>query len=451
MTTQTPSFDKDMKQAIKKNLSRYPDYAMHFYYTEWETSFLRFYHSQTNYNIHKQDISLRGIIEKDNKKMEFSLSHPDESALQKAVSDTVQALHQLPPDNDWHSFEDDTQVFEYSDYPDSVAAVSLDRKIAILDRLARMAEPYDFEIYGIFICSKVQTRIINTQGLDKLTYQSPVMLEVKAVSRKNMVTVIDAFGGDSLEGFDLEAFSSRFEKKIKHATLDVVDVEAGEYDVILAPYAMQEFMSYLGYSFYDSTLDQGMSFVQDKQGRKIFPASISLSSRPHHPRLINVPYNGDGHYAPDLDLIRDGVFKEFVVDHYYSHKLKLKKNGSVGNQALVMDSGNSSLEDMFKSIKKGLYISNLHYMNFINQKETSVTGITRDGTFLIEDGRITKVVNNLRYTMKITDILNHTALIENKQYVVPQSSNYNRFTLMSGLMPHVLTRGFKISSSTHTI
>lgn len=125
-------------------------------------------------------------------------------------------------------------------------------------------------------------------------------------------------------------------------------------------------------------------------------------------------------------------------------------NGASGS-ALIMETGDASRDEMIASIKKGLYISSLHYMNFINQKETSLTGLTRDGTFLIEDGKITKVVNNLRFTEKICDILNGITAIENTSYTVPFSSNYGEFGIGSVKMPHVKVTGFKISSSTKTI
>ena len=128
----------------------------------------------------------------------------------------------------------------------------------------------------------------------------------------------------------------------------------------------------------------------------------------------------------------------------------MDKNGAEG-EALVMEIGDKELSEMIGSVKKGLYISSLHYMNFINRKETSITGLTRDGTFLIEEGKITKVVNNLRFTENISDIIKGITDIENKSYTIPYSSNYGEFGIYSARMPHVKVNGFKISSSTKTV
>ena len=139
------------------------------------------------------------------------------------------------------------------------------------------------------------------------------------------------------------------------------------------------------------------------------------------------------------------------MNHYYAHKLNRPKNGSVGVAALVMEPGSEPLEQMIAGVDRGLYIANLHYMNFINRKETSVTGLTRDGTFLIEKGKVVKVVNNLRYTVKISSVFEDLAAVGNDQQVVPNSDNYFEFDILAGLVPHILTKGFKISSSTRTI
>ena len=106
---------------------------------------------------------------------------------------------------------------------------------------------------------------------------------------------------------------------------------------------------------------------------------------------------------------------------------------------------------MIKSVKDGLYISSLHYMNFINMKKTTVTGLTRDGTFLIKDGKIVNVVNSLRFTESIDRILRNVLALENKAYTTAFSDNYGCFDITSIKAPHALIKGFRISSSTHTI
>jgi predicted Zn-dependent protease len=323
-------------------------------------------------------------------------------------------------------------------------------KIDILQKLADTAEKQGFKIFGTFICNYKRLYIINSNGVNKEEISSPIYFECKAVADKNMVTVLEVFGGEDFSYFNLEKFNSALETKMIAAKNDIIDVEAGMYDVVLAPRCVGEYLSAFAGSMHASSLDNGQSFFEGKIDKQVFPESITIKDSPHEPGMINLSYNYDGHLYQPTTIIENGVFKNFLVGNYYGRKLKMKKNGAEA-EALVMNTGDKTLEEMISGIKNGLYISSLHYMNFINQKETSVTGLTRDGTFLIKDGKISKVVNNLRFTVKISDVFQEIYAIENKSKTIPFSTNYGEFGIYSTKMPHVAVKNFQITSSTHTI
>ncbi|MCK5050281.1 MAG: TldD/PmbA family protein, partial [Candidatus Cloacimonetes bacterium] len=364
--------------------------------------------------------------------------------------DVLKLIDQLPEDPDFVDLEDDLSKSAEKEKANNIEKVSLSKKIEILEKFSTAVELYDFKIYGTFICNYRTLYIVNSNGLDKREISSPIYLECKAVNQKNEVTVLEAYGGERFENFKEEEFASNLVEKVKAATGEVVDVESGEYEVVLAPRCIGDYLLYLESSIYARSLDSKQSYFEGKIDQKVFPENVTITDDPNHPDLINFDYNGDGHIYKKLPIIEKGVFKNFFVDNYYGRKLKMDKNGAEG-EALVMDTGDKELSEMIGSVKKGLYISSLHYMNFINRRETSITGLTRDGTFLIEDGKITKVVNNLRFTENISDIIKGITDIENKSYTIPYSSNYGEFGIYSARMPHVKVNGFKISSSTKTV
>jgi len=433
-----------------KICEKYPQLKLNFHYKIWETDFLRFYQSQINYNISKTSISLSTTIYKEKKSYSFSIKNPTKELLQNKIDEVLELIDQLPEDPDFVDLEDDLSKSAEKEKANNIEKVSLDKKISILEKFSKAVEPYDFKIYGTFICNYRTLYIVNSNGLDKREISSPIYLECKAVNQENEVTVLEAYGGERFENFNEEEFSSNLVEKVVAATGEVVDVESGEYEVVLAPRCIGEYFMYLESSIHAQSLDSKQSFFEGKIDEKVFPENVTITDDPHHPDLINFDYNGDGHIYNKLPIIQNGVFKNFFVDNYYGRKLKMEKNGAEG-EALVMDTGDKELREMIGSVKNGLYISSLHYMNFINRKETSITGLTRDGTFLIEDGKITKVVNNLRFTENISDIIKGITEIENKSYTIPYSSNYGEFGINSARMPHVKVNGFKISSSTKTV
>ncbi len=428
----------------------YPQLKLDFHYKIWETDFLRFYKSQINYNISKTSISLSTTAYKGKKSYSFSLKNPTKEMLKNRIDDVLKLIDQLPEDPDFVDLEDDLSKTEEKEKINNIEKVSLDKKIEILKRVSKAVKPYDFKIYGTFICNYRTLYIVNSNGLNKREISSPIYLECKAVNQQNEVTILEAYGGENFDTFNEKDFISNLTQKVEVATGEIVDVEAGKYEVVLAPRCIGDYFQYLGSSIYAGSLDSKQSFFEGKINEKVFPENVTLTDNPKLPGLINFDYNDDGHIYNKMPIIENGVFKNFFVNNYYGHKLKMKKNGADGS-ALVMKTGDKNLTEMIGSIKKGLYISSLHYMNFINRKETSITGLTRDGTFLIENGKITKVVNNLRFTENISDIIKGITEIENKSYTIPYSSNYGEFGIYSAKMPHVKTKDFKISSSTRMV
>ena len=440
----------EFRNELVRICEQYPEFKFNFHYRNWETDFLRFYQSQTNYNISKTSITLSTTMYKGKKSYSFSLKDPTRVKLLEKIEEAEMIINKLPEDPDFIDLEDDLTKSTEKEKINNIEKVSLDKKIDILEKLAKAVEPFDFKIYGTFICNYKTLYIINSNGVNKREINSPIFLEVKAVSQKNEVTVLDAYGGENFNTFDVERFTKDLVTKVEAATGEIVDVEPGEYEVVLAPRCIGDYLMYLESSMTAHSLDSKMSFFEGKLNKKVFPENITITDNPEHPDLINFDYNHDGHIYKKLPLIEKGVFKNFMVDNYYGRKLKMKKNGAEG-AGLVMETGNKNREELIGSIKKGLYISSLHYMNFINRKETSVTGLTRDGTFLIENGKLTKAVNNLRFTEKISDVINGITDIENHSYTIPSSSNYGEFSIYSARMPHVKVKGFKISSSTRTV
>ncbi len=416
----------------------------------WSTDFLRFYHSQTNYNISKDNSSISVTLYKGKKSFNFQLDNPARDKIDAALREALEVIDKLPEDPDFVDLESDKTLAEPRKVPNNIEAIPLERKTRILANLAAAASMYDFHIFGTFVCNYVSQRLINSNGLDKSSLRSPIYLEVKAVHNGFQVTVLETFGGEDFKYFDEQAFTEDLVQKIKYCSNPIVDVEPGYYDVVLAPRCLAEFTQYLAYGMSARALDQHSSWFEGKQNEKVFPEHITIVDDPADPRMIRSDYGSNGHIYRFLPLVEAGIFRNFLCDNYYAHKTGLPKNGNRA-ACLKISPGNKTLEEMIGGIKRGLYISSLHYMNFINPRETSLTGLTRDGTFLIENGRVTNVVNNLRFTERIERILNNIVELEDHCATVPFSDNYESFDVETVKAPHARVKDFNVTSSTRTI
>jgi predicted Zn-dependent protease len=442
--------DMSVIEHLLSRLKANPDWKFQINITDWQTDFLRFYDSQINYNISKENSMLEVSVYKGKKSYSFSCDQPSVSIIDEAIDKTTSVIDRLPEDPDFIDVETDKTEKKPKIKPDNLANLPLDVKISILQKIGQAADEKGFDIFGTFICNKQQSRIINSNGLDKSQINLPIYFEVKAVRRTNQVTVLQTYGGEDFASFDLQEFISKLTQKMDFALFDVIDIKPGPYEVILAPRCIAELMLYLSGSMSARSYDQKTSCFENKLNHKVFPDYITITDDPDDLDIISFDYNSDGHVYRPLKLVEKGVFRNFMCNNYYAHKTGLPKNGNNGS-CLVLHYGDMPLPEMVKSVQNGIYVSSLHYMNFINQKETSVTGLTRDGTFLIEDGKITKVINNLRFTDKITRVFENIKALEDKSFTIPFSDNYGFFEISCAKAPHVWVSNFNITSSTRTI
>lgn len=442
---------EDLKKKLLDLIKDNPELKIEFLFREWETDFLRFFNSQTNYNISKKSIILDVTVCKGKKSLSFSISNPTLEAIEEKFTESLGIIDSVPEDPFFVDLEKDQRKTEELVKKNNIELLNLEQKIKILKEISEAVKPYKFNIYGTFICNYVISHLINSNGLDKTYYNSPIYFEIKAVSEVNQVTVLESFGSEDASKLNIKNIINSLSEKVKLASTEVVDVEPGEYEVILAPRCIGEYLAYyVGSSMTASSLDRKNTLLEGKLNEKIFPEHITLIDDPKDPFIVNFDYNSEGHLYATTPLIEKGVFKNFLVNNYYSYKTKLEENGAEAS-CLVMSTGDATLEEMVKSIKNGIYISSLHYMNFINVKESSITGLTRDGSFLIKDGKVTNIMNNLRFTVKISDIISNITQIENKSYTFAMSENYGEFSINAFRMPHVKVKNFKISSSTKTV
>lgn len=191
-------------------------------------------------------------------------------------------------------------------------------------------------------------------------------------------------------------------------------VEPGEWTVILEPPAFGELLSYLVGHFSAQSFDEGSSFCSDGLDRSYFTGSLTIWDDYTHPLAPGMPFDFEGQPKSRLPLVESGVVRNIVTDSYYAKKLERANTGHAlpapnawGPQALniVVAPGSKSTEELIAETTRGLLISRFWYIRTVDQKKTIVTGMTRDGTFLIEHGRIAGGVRNLRFNQSIVEAL----------------------------------------------
>jgi predicted Zn-dependent protease len=248
---------------------------------------------------------------------------------------------------------------------------------------------------------------------------------------------------------DFEAVAEEAVGKAKRSQ-NPAALEPGDYEVILEEYAVAEMLNYMSYLGMGAlAVQEGRSFMQFD--RQIMSPLVSIYDDGHDPQGIISPFDAEGVLRQRVDLIVKGVAKAVVYDSYTANREPGRHNTghSIGEQGevgpiplnLIIAAGNSSKEQMLKSIKRGLWVTRFHYVNPLVPDKAVLTGMTRDGTFLIENGEIVGPVKNFRFTQSAVEALNEVAAVSQNRMLLPSFGGGN-------LVPAIHCRKFSFNSAT---
>lgn len=226
--------------------------------------------------------------------------------------------------------------------------------------------------------------------------------------------------------FDAES-SSVAERSVMG--LNPQKIEPNKYNVILDNQAMSQMMFLLGNAASGRQVAIQQSFLAGKQGEQMFDPPITVLHDPHDPVLVSSrPLDAEGVASRKYSLVEDGFFKSYALDRVSAGRLNQTSNGSSFSlfntytmpfpYATKMSPGKTNREDLLSEVSSGLVVTNWHYTNFIDYNRGTITGMTKDGLFIVENGEIVGSARNLRFTESIPNLLSSIQLSQERVQVV---------------------------------
>jgi predicted Zn-dependent protease len=212
---------------------------------------------------------------------------------------------------------------------------------------------------------------------------------------------------------DVNAVSARAIDKAR-LSRNPVAIEPGRYTVILEPQAVGDLVQLIGFYADARSSDEGRSpFTKqgggNKIGEKIVDPRISISADPFDPMILSQPWDGDGLPLGKQVFIDKGVLTELYYSRFWAKKMSKQPTGAP--TSFIMSGGTTSLDDMIKSTPRGILVTRLWYLREVDPRTILYTGLTRDGTFLIENGKISKAIKNFRFNDSPLFMLNNLEAI----------------------------------------
>jgi predicted Zn-dependent protease len=194
-------------------------------------------------------------------------------------------------------------------------------------------------------------------------------------------------------------------------------LDPGKYTVILEPAAVSDLIGYLGFSLDARDAEQGQSFLSKKGakvgetllGEKLFPEYITMRNDPFNTKLSASPWAQSLLPNEKISWIESGVVKNLYYDRFWASKAGKKPTPFPSN--LVLEGQNHSLDELIKAADRALLVTRFWYIRILQPQTLQVTGLTRDGVFLVENGKVTGPVMNFRWNESPVRVLQNTTML----------------------------------------
>lgn len=333
-----------------------------------------------------------------------------DAALERAVR-ASESLAKLAPENpEWLPSLGPQQYTPVNAWFDETANVSAGtRAQAAMTALGPTRSAGDLQSAGYIVANAGMNALANEAGL--FAYH-------RATNANYTVTVRTADGtGSGWAGaehndwrqIDFNAVSQRAIEKAR-LSRNPVAIEPGRYTVILEPQAVGDLVQLMAFAMDARSADEGRSaFVKqtggNKIGEKIVDERVTIVSDPTDAQILAQPFDGQGLPSNKQMWVENGVLKQLFYTRFWAQKQGKMPTGFPTN--VKMMGGNASMEQMIASTERGVLVTRLWYLRQVDPRTILYTGLTRDGTFLIENGKLTKSLRNFRFNDSPLFLLNN--------------------------------------------
>ena len=320
--------------------------------------------------------------------------------LAKLVPDDPEAMPELEPQ----------QYVKVDGWFDQTAEASAaERAKAARTALDPARKMGDVEVAGFLIVNAGMTAIANQKKLFAYHRGTNANYQLTARTRDGTGSGWAAADHPDWAQIDFDAVASRAIEKAR-ASAKPQKVEPGRYTVILEAQAVGDLVQLVGNYTDARTSDEGRSpFVKqgggNKIGEKIVDNRVTLFSDPADAQLLAQPFDGEGFPIARQVWIENGVLKQLFYSRFWAKKQGKKPTGAPSS--IKMSGGSASIDEMIRGTERGILVTRLWYLREVDPRTILYTGLTRDGTFLIENGKVSRSAQNFRFNDSPLFMLNN--------------------------------------------
>jgi predicted Zn-dependent protease len=387
----------------------------------------RFANSTIHQNVSDRNVTVRLRAVYGRKVGVASGNALSEEALRKVVASAERVARYQSDNPDFRSLPAPQPVREVDAYVEATATCSPETRAQGVAAICALSRENALTAAGAFSTSVEEILVANSLGVS--AYHCSTLANLMSV-----IMGADSSGYASATSMDVSQLDpeavgrTAVDKALRsrHPT----EIEPGTYTVILEPAAVADMLGALAYTSLGAlSVQEGRSCMSGRLGEVVTGRNITLWDDGYDRRGIAMPFDYEGVPKQRVSLIDEGVAASVVYDTYTAgreegkastgHSLPAPNTMGPIPTNLFMAPGGSSLEEMLASTKRGIWVTRFHYTNpYIDPVRTILTGMTRDGTFLIENGEVSRPIVNLRFTQSILEAFSRAELIGSELVLV---------------------------------
>jgi PmbA protein len=376
----------------------------------------------------------------------------DQDGLRAAAERAREAAENAPPDPHFAGLAERAPVPDVAGYDEATAALIPEEQAEAAARAIEAAP--DYGLYGYFTSGVTEIALVTSAGhAAAQTMTDASVLALAAADGASGYAEATAWRAGDLD----PAAVAREAVEKAARTQNAETLEPDTYAAVLEPYAFSELLWYFGFtSFGALPLLEGRSYLTGRLGEQVFHDSLSIYDDGLDPRGLPKAFDLEGVPKQRVTLVEEGVARDVVWDRRTAKRAgegRTSTGHALAGPAqsygpltlnLSVAAGDATPEELAARVGDGIYVTRLHYLGIVDPREGIITGMTRDGTFRIEDGRVTKPLVNLRFTTSFPRLAEELRGLSSEVVLVNRSDFYDERYPFGTLVPAVATGAFTI-------
>ena len=410
-----------------------------------EESLSRFSENQISQNISKTVFSLNITSYFGNKSASAAVTEFDEDTIASAVKRSQELARIAPADPEWMPLlPPQTYGLPAPAFDEATAAISPLARAEMVRQACAIASQEGADASGTLSAETSLYAIASSTGLRACNQSTEANFSFTArIDNGSSWTERTAW---SISQLPIAQLAQQVVDRAK-ASRNPREITPGVYPVIFDGAAFADLLPWIIWGMDARAADEGRSFMSiadesgkpagNRAGEQLFSPLVQVQRDPSHPLLRSNTFFGDGLSNNYLEIIKNGVPQSLSYSRYWAAQKGKEAKGAY--YPMVMTGSDQSIADLIAQTERGIFVSRAWYVNYVNPKTSEVTGMTRDGTFWIENGKIAYPIKNFRFNQVLPDMLRDVdAVSEVKRYG-------------SSVVPGVRVKAFNFTSITDSL